>query len=531
MSEVPNAYPFDAEIYARRYASDGTALGGEFRVNSTTALDQGYPSVAALPGGYVIVWHSQGQDGDGCGVYGQRYAASGAAIGGEFQVNTTTAEPQSVATVAALPDGGFVVAWSSGYYDVGDEYEYQRDLDGQRFAADGSPVGGEFRINSHDAGDQEFVTIVTLADGGTLFAWNSNDSATGESLIQGQRFSADGSKFNELTVTGTAGNDTLRGGDGTQILIGGAGDDTYEADLAHDRIVEAAGGGHDTLWSRRSVVLPDVIEDLRLLGDADLDGTGNASANRIVGNDGGNRLAGLGGDDRLQGGGGDDRLDGGAGIDFALFAGPANGFTVAKQGSGWEIVDKSDTEGTDALLSIEKLQFADKAFDLVNPPRTSVPAYNTNNGFLFDAVFYLLDNPELVPAENVTTALAHYFASGAAQGKSPSSWFDATWYENRWPDLTPYQFDDATLFMHYNLYGVWEGRSAGPAFDQFDGNRYLADSPDVAAYVDAHLPDFLGSRSNGAIAHYVIYGQHELRPAFDLVGQPIDLGYTIDLAG
>jgi hypothetical protein len=55
--------------------------------------------------------------------------------------------------------------------------------------------------------------------------------------------------------------------------------------------------------------------------------------------------------------------------------------------------------------------------------------------------------------------------------------------------------------------------------------------PDVAAYVDSHLPQFLGSRSNGAIAHYVIYGQHELRPAFDLVGQPIDLGYTVDLGG
>jgi hypothetical protein len=125
----------------------------------------------------------------------------------------------------------------------------------------------------------------------------------------------------------------------------------------------------------------------------------------------------------------------------------------------------------------------------------------------------------------------HYFAAGAAQGKAPNSWFDPTWYENRWPDLTPYQFDDATLFMHYNLYGVWEGRSAGPEFDRFDGNRYLADNPDVAAYVDSHLPDFLGSRSNGAIAHFVIYGQHELRPAFDLVGQPIDLGYTVDLGG
>ncbi|HQP68095.1 MAG TPA: hypothetical protein PK072_15740, partial [Quisquiliibacterium sp.] len=82
--------------------------------------------------------------------------------------------------------------------------------------------------------------------------------------------------------------------------------------------------------------------------------------------------------------------------------------------------------------------------------------------------------------------------------------------------------DDATLFLHYNLYGVWEGRSAAPRFESFDGARYLAQNPDVAAYVDGHLADFLGSRSNGALAHYLIYGADEGRVAFDLAGGAID---------
>lgn len=81
--------------------------------------------------------------------------------------------------------------------------------------------------------------------------------------------------------------------------------------------------------------------------------------------------------------------------------------------------------------------------------------------------------------------------------------------------------------MHYNLYGVWEGRSAGPKFDQFDGPRYLAENPDVAAYVNSHLPDFLGSATNGAIAHFLIYGAGESRLAYDLIGQAIDLGYVV----
>ena len=81
--------------------------------------------------------------------------------------------------------------------------------------------------------------------------------------------------------------------------------------------------------------------------------------------------------------------------------------------------------------------------------------------------------------------------------------------------------------MHYNLYGVWEGRSGGPKFELFDGNRYLAENPDVAAYVDANVEDFLGSRSNGAIAHFIIYGNNEQRLAFDLTGQAIDMGYIV----
>ena len=101
-------------------------------------------------------------------------------------------------------------------------------------------------------------------------------------------------------------------------------------------------------------------------------------------------------------------------------------------------------------------------------------------------------------------------------------WFDADYYANRWDDLKQLNLTPDILFMHYNLYGVWEGRSAGPMFDRYDGDRYLTDNPDVAAYVDAYVNDFLGSRTNGAIAHYIIYGADEGRVAYDLDGNQIE---------
>jgi Ca2+-binding RTX toxin-like protein len=234
---------------------------------------------------------------------------------------------------------------------------------------------------------------------------------------------------------------------------------------------------------------------------------------------------------RIRGGDGNDIIDGGAGRDTAVYPDVGSGYMVARTAGNWTIFDKGGTRGFDTLAGIEVVEFAGKGFELANLPRQGVPAYGQLNGFLFDAVYYLLDNPELVPTHNLSSALQHYFATGAAQGKQPNSWFDPNYYENRWPDLTAGNFSDDILFMHYNLYGVWEGRSAGPVFDQFDGNRYLADNPDVAAYVDAFVNDFLGSRTNGAIAHYVIYGQHEQRLAYDLVGQQIKLDYVIDFGG
>ena len=112
---------------------------------------------------------------------------------------------------------------------------------------------------------------------------------------------------NELDniITGNGGNNLLSGAGGNDTLIGGAGDDTYLVDTG-DTIVEAAGGGNDTVHASHSYTLGANLENLVLLGDADLDGSGNALNNTIRGNAGANRLDGGLGADTLLGGAGDD---------------------------------------------------------------------------------------------------------------------------------------------------------------------------------------------------------------------------------
>lgn len=258
---------------------------------------------------------------------------------------------------------------------------------------------------------------------------------------------------------------------------------------------------------------------------------GTANDDTLVDTGGDARLSGLAGDDRLQGGSGNDRLDGGAGTDTAAFAQAAGGFRVSRSGSGWSVVDQAGGEGVDTLVDVERLQFADKIFELVKPAVAGTPAYGALDHFLFDPVYYLLDSPSLVPATTLATAWTHYAGTGAAQHQRPNSWFDAGYYATRWSDLGSLQLDDLSLFRHFNLFGVWEGRSPGPAFDRFDPNAYLTGNPDVAAYIDGHLPDFLNSRANGAIAHFILYGAAEGRGAVDLAGQAIRLDYVLDLIG
>ncbi|HEX3529603.1 MAG TPA: hypothetical protein VH988_21290 [Thermoanaerobaculia bacterium] len=106
----------------------GVDSRGEWRaaplnVNTTVHDVQSEPAVAAAPdGGFLVVWTSaSGQDGDGRGVFAQRFSSDGAKIGPETEMNTWTTGNQSLPAVAAAPGGRVVVIWQSIRND-GDDF-------------------------------------------------------------------------------------------------------------------------------------------------------------------------------------------------------------------------------------------------------------------------------------------------------------------------------------------------------------------------------------------------------------------------
>src|SRR5262249_27160907 len=99
------------------------------------------------------------------------------------------------------------------------------------------------------------------------------------------------------TLTGDGGDNVLDGGGGGDVLIGGDGNDIYEVDSINDLTIESANQGNDTVQATANYRLLANLENLTLLGGANLQAYGNALANILTSNSGVDLLSGGAGDD------------------------------------------------------------------------------------------------------------------------------------------------------------------------------------------------------------------------------------------
>ena len=89
------------DVFVRFLDANGNFTSGITRANTFATGVQSDADVAVLPDGTVmVVWTSLGQDGDGEGVYGQRFTSRGVRDGAEFLINQSTARNQSMPNIA-----------------------------------------------------------------------------------------------------------------------------------------------------------------------------------------------------------------------------------------------------------------------------------------------------------------------------------------------------------------------------------------------------------------------------------------------
>lgn len=334
----------EPNVFGRVFDGNGTAAGDEFLVNSTTFSSQGSPAVAVLPdGSFVIAWVSNGQDGALAGVFARHFSASGTAISDEVQVNETTAGAQILPRVIALQDGGYAVTWTSDMQDGSSGGAFFRS-----FTADGLATSSEVRLNAFTTGNQTLTAPASAPDGNVFVLWQSPGQDGSGLGIYGLRLDQGGVPL-APTLTGSSLSDEIHlYGTGPLRADGGAGDDRYIVS-GNRIIIEQASGGHDSVSSSVSFVLPDEVEDLYLSGTDALRGTGNALANALSGNSSGNALFGEAGADTLSGGAGDDTLHGGSGSEpDSLVGGDGNDVYVVSLN---DVVVEGPGQGIDQVNS------------------------------------------------------------------------------------------------------------------------------------------------------------------------------------
>lgn len=204
---------------------------------------------------------------------------------------------------------------------------------------------------------QTFDNVKISVDEGTygIFGTPNNDFLTGTASND--------------TILGLAGDDQLDGKAGGDILQGGLGNDTYFVDDQADRVVEGFNEGSDTVQSYITYALGNNVENLRLLGSSNLNGTGNSAGNALVGNAGNNTLSGGSGNDTLNGGKGTDTLIGGAGADVFVFQ-----FGE----SPWMAVDRI----TDFSIGLDRIDLLAKNDQPIGPPVSFFRAADSSTNVL-----------------------------------------------------------------------------------------------------------------------------------------------------
>jgi hypothetical protein len=173
-------------------------------------------------GNAVVIWESYDQDGDHFGIFGQIVSPEGIKVGDEFQVNQSTEYNQRQATVAAMPSGGFIVAYiTEGYAGVlnnvpvaGQSYDptggaisFNVRLVSRAFAADGAPQGDEHLISSPERVAAN-PSIAVSPEGIILLAWSSfKVPASNEERIAHERWDV---MAVELTESGQPSGEAFR---------------------------------------------------------------------------------------------------------------------------------------------------------------------------------------------------------------------------------------------------------------------------------------------------------------------------------
>ncbi|MEN9770722.1 MAG: hypothetical protein RLZZ180_2352, partial [Pseudomonadota bacterium] len=142
---------------------------------------------ALSDGGYVLVWREETSDVQGYDIFIQRFDASNAAVGSGHRVAYAAGVDDFEPNVLALPNGGYVIAWTGGSNAA------SQDVFVQQYGANDQPISTPQRLQSTEGAyeDLGMPALLDMADGGYVVSWQGHISVWDYDIFA-QRFDAMG---------------------------------------------------------------------------------------------------------------------------------------------------------------------------------------------------------------------------------------------------------------------------------------------------------------------------------------------------
>ena len=151
----------NSDVMARRFDSNGAALGDEFVVSQYTPYSQSGQAVSMSAAGFVVTW--RGADPNGPGVFGRMFDSAGAPITSDVRLNTTPIDGSFIIPDAAMDaTGGFVAVWRG----------VDRDIRARRFGNQGDPVSDDFVIHQSTTMLVQEPHVASDSAGNFLVVWD-----------------------------------------------------------------------------------------------------------------------------------------------------------------------------------------------------------------------------------------------------------------------------------------------------------------------------------------------------------------------
>lgn len=159
-------------IMAGLFNADDSTRIEPFKVNTIEFHSITQPAIAMdSTGGFIVTWDGDPNLAAQDDIHARMFDPNGTALGEQFFVNSTTEQAQQNPHIAMNEQGEFVIVWDSRI----DPNVYERDIFGQCFNSLGDPVGDEFQLNTWTEADQRYPTVAMGRDGCFLTVWQSEN--------------------------------------------------------------------------------------------------------------------------------------------------------------------------------------------------------------------------------------------------------------------------------------------------------------------------------------------------------------------